>query len=311
MGILGGDDGETTTRTDDDAGDGGESTTTTTAESGVPTLESYLVWLPAPEPFQGDEQYTVNYHDLAGFRDHRESMAKDPFNEAMQFIEDPESTLEVEPPAIEEVIQVGTRGTEVVLGEFDTGTITSGLSERRFENRDTYGGYDLYLRQGQDETAVAVGSEATLICRPSAGNDPLAVARMLVDTVAGDMERYVEVNDDFWLAMESLQDVTRAGGQVTDPPDDPDPATGNFAGNTAFAFGFTVGESTTSTRFNLVFENASQADVDDVRTWTEEGLPGLEQYEDYSVDRTGRLVSITGTIATGRFDFLDAGDPDE
>lgn len=307
LGFLGGDDEEGTTEPED--GGGGTATTVTTTVQQA--AESYLRWLPAPAQFRDSDGYTFFYHDIGGFRQHREQMHKTTYNQGTRVARPVEEAVGMDPRSIGEVIQAGMAGTKVVTGEFDAGSIVSGLEERKFESRETYRDHELFLQLGQDERAIAVSDSSVLICRRSGPNEPVAVARMLVDTRRGEVDRYFDTSEDLRLAVDGLQDATRAGVQTMEPREESEPAQGRFVGNTAFGFGFTVGESTSTMRFTLVFEEAGQADPGAVRTWTDEGLDGLDQYQDYQVQADGRLATITGTIATEKLDFLEDGNPGE
>jgi len=307
LGFLGGDDQEETTDPDDSgSSDDGAATATTTVQQAA---ESYLRWLPAPAEFVDSDGYSFIYHGIAAFREHREQLAKTTYNEGTGIARSVEEAVGMDPRSIEGVIQTGMAGTKVVTGEFDAESIVSGLEERKFESRESYRDHELFLQLGQDKRAIAVGDSSVLVCRRSGPNEPVAVARMLVDTRRGEIDRYFDVNEDFRLAASGLQDATRAGVQTMEPREESEPARGRFVGNTAFGFGFTVGETTSNMRFTLVFEEVGQADPDQVRTWTNEGLDGLDQYRDYQVQKDGRLVSVTGTIPTEKFDFLRDGNP--
>jgi len=306
LGFLG-DDEEGTTEPDDSGGsDDGASTATTAVQQ---EAQGYLRWLPAPAEFVDGDGYSLIYHGISGFRDHREQLAKPTYNEGTRIAKSVEETVGMDPRGIDAVLQTGMSGTKIVTGEFDAESIVGKLEERKFESREPYREHEVFLQLGSDKRAIAVNDSSVLICRRSGPNEPVAVVRMLVDTRLGEVDRYYDASEDFRLAVAGLEDASRAGVQTMDPREESDPARGRFVGNTAFGFGFTVGETTSSMRFTLLFEEAGQADPDRVRTWTDEGLDGLDQYQDYQVEKDGRLVTVTGTIPTEKFDFLDDGDP--
>lgn len=317
LGFLGGGggDGTTTTRGNGDGGngDGGGSGGETSTTTPPPEVNSYLKWLPTPEQFEGDASYSYNYHGVAEFREYRDTLHEETYDQVKSVASRPRKQLALAPNSIQSILQVGTRGTKVVLGGFDKGQVGSEVERRDFEKRESYGGYDLYQNAKGDPTAVAVGGSAVLICRRSGGNQPLAVARMLIDTSKGELDRYVVAHRDFSMAARPVTDATRAGALLLpEPPQETSTSEGQFKNNTAFGFGFTVGGSTTEMRFVYVFSTAKDAKPGPVRTWLDDGgQPGIEQYDDYSVAKDGRTVRITGTIPTEKFDFLDAGNPGE
>lgn len=309
LGFLGGDGDSQETTTE-----GGGETTTESEETTTGSdreREPYLLWLPDPNAADmgAEPGYTHLYYDVLAFREHRDALHKTTYNEAVRSANSIQDAVGANPRDVDGYLQIGTRGTQVVTGQFDTDALTNALEERKFAQREPYRGHDLYVQLQEDNRAVAFDETKLVVSRRWGPSEPLEVVRWILDTYRGETERYYAADDDFRAATDPVRDAHRAGGQVMEPPEEPDPAAGQFAGNTAFGYGFTLGESTSEATLVYVFDDEGQADPGAVRTWADEGVDGLDQYDEYEVTKEGRTVRLTGTVATERLDFLSDGDP--
>ncbi len=190
------------------------------------------------------------------------------------------SELSLESPPLERI----TAGRmQVVRTELDDEEIANRLTDAGYESAEDYGGFAFYQRPN-GVTAVAVDSGTVLSGRRWEDVAPRAVVETMIDAVGGDAALYVEADEDL-AAVASRIEVRPAVSYRPNPGS-------FFNGAQATGISYEFGDEQTSLTIPWVFEDADSIPEDDVEDQYSRVLDDIE------LQRDGRVVVVTGTIAT-------------
>ncbi len=211
----------------------------------------------------------------------------------------PERLFGVGRDAIDEKYQVPGEGVRILAGSFDPDGVAEYLG-RSYERVGERNGLALHarpLRRGERLVAV---SEDHLVAGFREDAESAIEARY------GAPDPVSLVDEHFWEAAVDVADADIVS--VTDRHNrSRDGLLGDVA---ARAIAWTFDGDHTRIRAPFVFFRDTMADDDVVREWADE-LQGLDSYEDVSISRSGRRVTLDATTPTAVFDQGVSGRPGE
>lgn len=270
---------------------------------------SYPEWLAAPGEITDDEHYAFFYEDIEGIRD-----AESAFNASV--VDDFTNwgvfdQYGLAPDDVEEVVRLAPVGSPsqqygftpgVISGSFATEDVADTLETADWQETDSSGEYTLY-RSPEEEQFAAV-TEGIVIhdafVPGIASNDPTADLEALIDTKNGEADRYVDVNEDMNVLVDELGTGTFVFGSTNDPIEETDVTFGRFEGLVAEGYTDTVDGDSTDTELVYVFDTADDVDMGAIEDWYagNDTSAAFDDSGDLSSSRDGRIVTITGTVAT-------------
>ncbi len=206
--------------------------------------------------------------------------------------------------------QLTFRSVAVVELDHDPETVEDVLDDGSFEEYavDEYG-YRIF--RSEDEGRAVGFDGATLVGATPAPDepDPEDVVVEVLRTEAGDVPRYDETNDAFGAVTDELTGDAFLVRSHEDT-DDTDVGRGRFDDEIVRGLTASFGGAASEVRIVLAFEEAEDIVLDDVAAWTEtEAFGG---WSDVSVDATGAVVTVSGTVDTGAVELrVPRGQPSD
>lgn len=266
--------------------------------SNVPVVGSYFedgidytAWAYDPTEL-GLESMGVTYQHVASLLEEDEVPDKDEMrDEVTSNYSDALSADDVEA-----VISVGQ--SEILTGSFDGGEVVdeTGLSEE-----GSYGDFELYADESGDEAVdVLVATDGDRLVRSAPSQhyefDAREELELLIDTYNGDVDGYIDVNENFERLHSELGTgdfgfmSARTESATEDSADDPVDAWGIVV---------TVDGAETNGTYVLVHTSESDVDLDEVESDIEENLSDEAELGDVSQD--GRVVTAEYSVPTEDF----------
>jgi hypothetical protein len=182
-------------------------------------------------------------------------------------------------------------------GSFEASDVGSSLESNGFSEDGSYSGYTLYA--GEERTVgVKDGAAVYATARDTAGYDRGSAVETIVDTKAGDGNRYAETDEEYSALDEHVYDdavvvIGGTGGLIQ-----------FFAGDIENVVGWAIsgrisGGGTQYIKSAHVFKSESDANVDTVRQWA--------QNSDLFADATDLSATQDGRVVTVEADGLTFG----
>lgn len=243
----------------------------------------YTDWIPANFP-DDDGNLEFTYYDVEGISERASIDAQD--LSALSSYDRVES-VGVEDALTSIGIRTGDEVRTAVTGGFDEEAIVSELRDEGFVETDEHDVYRI-LESQNDISSFGVSVGALVESRVNVDE----VVRM-IDAENGDVERLVEVNEDFETLVNELETGTVVSGRLTDD--------GRF-GEIASGERFVVEGETTDVFAVYLFDNSVEADnaEGDVR----EGLES-DGIRDMDIEFELSIVRVRGEIDTERLREVD------
>jgi hypothetical protein len=278
-------------------------------------IPSYAGWLPAPDEISDDDHYRFNSINTAELRDAESERDEINFD---YFLEP--SSIEYEffglaPEDIDEWVHLSPMVPDsnvynlvptVMSGDFEKGDVTDALDDLIDErdadvSTEAGGGYTHYSTES-NEGDVAV-TEGTLIFGPESGSADFV--ETIIDTEHGDVDRYVDVNEDMNALVDTLGEGTIVMGSTMDPVEETYFKSSQyhwFEEQVAYGIAIEIDGASADYDIVVVFNSERDVDMDAVGNLTEsDTVDGF--FQDVSTSRTGRIVSISATIDTKDLSF--------
>jgi hypothetical protein len=196
----------------------------------------------------------------------------------------------------------------VLTADFESSDVEATLRDDDFAADGTYGEFDVFLGPNED-VAVGIGDSNVVVARDSGifggGVEAERILRAIVDTEAGDAQRYVDDDTDFGTLVDELGDGAVQSARSHEETDSTDTDDGEFAGEVARGIGSSFVEDGIETTFALVFDEASDVDTNDIDDWVSanDGDGTFANFESVDVSTSGRTALVTGTEPTRAYDF--------
>jgi len=275
--------------TDQSGGD--DNTTPDEDEESEPAPERvYADWLPAPAELDDRDHYSFTHVTVSDYESNEDRIDTESYDPSG--LEDSWRPLTFD---AEDTSRFTTIGTSLVVeADFSRTDAVSTLEDEGFEEDSEHNGYTLVVEEG-DGQVFAVGDGTLVIA------DETGIAETILDTEAGDAERYDEASDDMATLIAELGAGSFVTGGTRDEPDRPDPETGQFQNMVANGNATTINGDTFGGKVVVVYESADDVDTDDLETWVRAN-DGPEQrfdgIEDVTYSNEGRKGIITGSGET-------------
>lgn len=193
----------------------------------------------------------------------------------------------------------------VLEAEFESESVVSRLEGEDFESEGAYTEFDVYVGPDQD-AAVGIGDETVVVARSTGifggADDAESVLQAILDVNAGDAESYVEDTADFETLVDATGDGDVQSVRTHAETDATDTDEGEFRGEVARGIDSTLVDDGVETTFVRVFNEASDIDEGDLQDWVDES-DTFNDYQSVDISTDGRVAEITGTEATGSYDF--------
>lgn len=224
----------------------------------------YTAWLPTPDRF-GSPEYSIEYYDVGTIRAHEARFDRTVYDTYREWAQRGYDSVGLSLDSIETELLGGN--VTNLRGEWERETLLEALESRRYQEADSYAGFDIYRRQRVD-LAVAV-SDRRLLLAGRTGRSPTGTAKLFVDVASGEEPRYVDRNDGIGTLLDRLGEGTtvvvkpQSGGERSDPEN------GQFSGAEARGVVRTIDGDTTTDKIGVVVAESGDLTPDTVRTWTE------------------------------------------
>ncbi|MFC6951834.1 hypothetical protein [Halorubellus litoreus] len=193
----------------------------------------------------------------------------------------------------------------VLAADFETDDVASTLEAEEFSGEDTYKNYDVYVGPDED-AAVGIGSSEVVVARSTgifgSADNAEAVLEGILDVNAGDAESYTADSEDFKALTDAFGDSAIQSMRTYDETESTDTDDGDFAGEVARGIDSVLVDDGIETTFVRVFNEASDIDEGDIEDWVDAD-DTFDEFQDVEISTNGRVVQVTGTEATGAYDF--------
>lgn len=193
----------------------------------------------------------------------------------------------------------------VLAADFEADDVTSTLEAEEFSDEDAYKEYDVYVGPDED-AAVGIGSSEVVVARSTgifgSADNAEAVLEGILDVNAGDAESYAADSADFDALTDAFDDGAVQSMRTHEETESTDTDDGDFAGEVARGIDSTLVDDGIETTFVRVFNEAADIDDGDLEDWVATD-DVFDEFQDVEIATNGRVVEVTGTEATGAYDF--------
>ncbi len=293
----------TETDTERDSAPDSESGTSPQA-SPAPSTE-YQEWLVAPDAFGGQEHYFFNAVDYEQLSSVRAELSQDVFSQLQSNVRgesfaefgiglDDISTL----IALPQMSGSGSRWN-VILGSFSRATVDEAFTDSisgsdSSVSTESSGEYTLYYGSELDGTVAL--ADGVILSGSSAEMDSTVNVKSLINTKAGETDRYVTQNEDMATITNELGGGTFLGGTTSERVTETNIESGLFEGQVGYGYADTVRGKAMETSEIFLFDEPASVDMETV-----EAYRNIDLFEDFtrlSASQDGRVVLVTGEVAT-------------
>jgi len=181
-----------------------------------------------------------------------------------------------------------------VTGSFKKSDVGPSLESNEFSEDGSYSGYTLYA--GEERTVgVKDGAAVYATTRDAEGYDRRSAIETIVDTKAGDGNRYAENDDDYSTLDEHVYDdaviaIGGTGGLIAF-------FAGDFENVAGWAISGRIDGGTQHIKSAHVFESESDVNVDEVEQWARDSSLFVDA-TDLSASQDGRVATVSATGQT-------------
>jgi hypothetical protein len=267
---------------------------------------SYKSWLYAPGTIGEKDHYLFGVIDHQDIRDNEDELGD--YYDFFEGQEDrfPLSTMDIDYDDMNQNISLGSGAA--ITGSFSGSDVVSELEDNdEFEDEGDYEGYTLFVAGGGENatsTPRAIGINGSTAV--AAGDtpftdspDPQDVVETLIDTDAGNEERYGEDNEDMNVVLNRVGSGTIVNGSTQEETEETNAEQGQFEGRVASGSRIRINGETTANRQVIVFASSDDVNTNDIETWTETDT--FDDVDNISISQSGRRITITGEIDTDEF----------
>lgn len=259
----------------------------------------YTNWLFAPGTIGDVDHYNFGYTDVKRVRNNEDEF-DDQYYDSFESNEDswPLDQTGVDVDDVDSQLSLGSVGR--VAGSFAKDEVTGDLEDEDFEHDTDHEGYAIYHQD--DQRAVGVKENEFVHARLRYGtqaDDARDVVETLIDTNAGDEDRYVDDSEDFKKLTDELGSGTFVSGGTQEEVEETNAENGQFEGAVASGYAFTVNGETSDLKHVYVFSDEGDVDMGDVEDWTDGD--DFDDVDDVSSSQSGRVVTVTGSFDTDEY----------
>ncbi|MFC6990880.1 twin-arginine translocation signal domain-containing protein [Haladaptatus sp. GCM10025707] len=293
---------------------------------------SYSTWLYDPEAVLNVDNHLFASLNVQSFYENEEQLPPELF-EGLEELDNEIDSVDVK--AMKHVTAIGYAETDfsrggmsmVVSGKFNGKAIVDEI-EAEMENsgeelsKSTYEGYTLYSYETPYGYGMSGESEAVMSGTLAVGDENLLLGMLLdadvraettikqmVQSDAGDVERYYDANDNARTLMMELGDATMAIGLNLEVsllkdwvPDEEKEIKAVLDDLEAMGWGATINGETTENKIVLVYDEEEAASAENVEALIERMKEESEEFEEntaeITVSKDGRAVVVTTDVDT-------------
>lgn len=258
---------------------------------------SYDSWLVSPQILEADN-YLFNVFDVAEFVDNEDEFDRDFHNEFATSIEDSYSEFRFRFSDFDTLVT--GRNFDVITADYDEDDVIDELRANDYTRGDEYEGYNIQVSTDESQ-AWAVGGDE--IVGGQAGREAASsMAKYVVDTEAGDEDRYQDYDQDMEALVDAISSGTFVTGRSHDRHRETDVESGRFANREAIGSSFDMSGDTTDVELYMVFRSEGDLIARDIEDWAMENLerPGgdIRPFDETEVSEDGRVATIETSIST-------------
>lgn len=261
---------------------------------------SFTSWLPAPGEIRDLDHYrfrTFQPKQMANFEGFANSDDYDTIANAYgrQF----SSQMGI---GFDEINQLTSTGTgEIAVTDVSREDIVDELEDNNYNDESEHEGYVVYLSPN-GANAVGVTDGTVIFGReyPSVP-DAVEVVEGIIDTNAGNEDRYEDESDDCRTLLNQLGSGHWVSGQTQEEGSATEPASGRFRDLVARGITVSFDDEKSEYRNVLVFEDADDIDTNDVEDYVDANEQSGRKFDnanDVSTNTDGRSVIVTATLDT-------------
>lgn len=258
---------------------------------------SYADWMPDPDEL-GLESYVgfyLNPQDIVNAEDEMDE-------ELYDTLEGTESVFDAVDVDFEDFeSMLFFNDIAITTTSVDNSETSSELEDNDYDD-DEYEGYTLYNSPDEVITPHIFGVGPTLIyASPTGDEDAAGTAEVLIDTLNGDEETWGVESEEVGDLQNALGSPSIGTISIYDAIDEDDPENGQFENNIGVGIGITLDGDTSELNVYFGFEDSDDVSTDDIGDWADEADNTGEIFDNVdniSVNRDGRIGSVSGTIDT-------------
>jgi hypothetical protein len=267
---------------------------------------SYKSWLYAPGTIGEEDHYSFTVTDHRDIRDNEDELGD--FYDAFESQEDsfPLSAMDVDYDEMN--LSISPSNGTAIRGSFSGSDAVSELEDNEdFEDEDEHEGYTVFVAGGGENAtsaprAIGINGSTAVAERSSPfgdSPDPQDVVETLIDTDAGNEERYGEDNEDMNVVLNRVGSGSIVDGSTQEETEETNAEQGQFEGEVASGRRIRINGETTTNRQVLVFASSDDVNTNDIETWTETDT--FDDVDNISISQSGRRITITGETDTDEF----------
>ena len=303
-----------------------QSTTDRSAKTSPP---DFAKWLPDPAKTPLRDGYGVQYFDIAGIRDHQDSMHENAYSRLKKEMLGPVSSNYIDVADVDTSIDFGF-SAELALGSFDpkavgkkiTGDGESSVTTSESSTTTTratttatgptwsdpiqYRGFDLYGKK----MIIAVSEDALMKVYPMNQGDTVEHVKAIIDAAITETSHYVDSNEyvssmlrvvdnphALWCYPEAMDGSTSRGFRK-------DAITGQLKS-------WRFGSETTHLTFANTYPDEETAKNGELANYIESQSSRFGSYDGLDVEIEGLMAWADGSTPTKEFDHLSPGSPSD
>lgn len=261
---------------------------------------SYASWLPAPGDIDDSDHYSFYKISPTVFAEHEDELDSDGYDQFETYFSGGGASMaDID---FDETDQIVAMGSAVVYSsQVPQEDVVDELEDNDFDDDTDHEGYTIFVSPDERNAAGVNGETVVWGSRASQSTDAVEVVEGVIDTEAGEEDRYADDSEDFGVLIDTLGDGDFVYGRTTEEGETDDPESGQFRDLVATGSRFDIDAETSEVMWVYVFEDEDDVDIEDFEDYVDEndGSDGtFDDVDDVSIEASGRAVIISGTQDT-------------
>lgn len=298
----------------------------TTTEAEEKTTEVELAglnsWVPKPALMNERDYYLISdvvFWNFERIRPFKDSLHPEFYG---RITEVPHADqIGLSPSDVDARIDVASQSARVYLGQFDTETITSTLTQNGLTKNQDIGSFELFIPGetgyqhvvGVGEDAVVVGEGVSI---EMANDDrssqiaPKTAAVQVIDAHRTKRGTYADASESFRSLTETAKSFDIGTVRTFERVSTPTPEQLKFTGCVGIADGSRFSRPKSEYVITFLFSKSNEAVVEPIRKQFQQ-KSGFDEYDDVSYSTDGSAVTVRARMENERFDNYLPGDPED
>lgn len=281
---------------------------TDTGGSGEPVGADQLDrWIPASDAFETEVRAASYYEaDLSAVAEHEGDFYSGTYDRVARSMLGGELAELVPAESREHVVQIVPAFTIILRTSMTDGELATAVTDAGLSESNTVGDATIYegSMNSTPSTVAVVGG----VVVQAFGSSSTSVVETVLAARAGEADRVLAANDEVRAIDDAVGDSELL--VVAERPEDNTANDPSLEGSTALAYGWQFGSETSSITIAVTYNEGETAEPSALASYLTE-QDAFSDYSNVQHSAEGRILFVTGDIATNEFDLLSAGTPGE